>query len=213
MTALVAVLAGGAGTRIGGAKAVRQLRGRPLIDYALDAAREAELETVILAKSDTPLPPLRERVVEEPDEPRHPLCGALAALDFARGLTPAPAVVLVACDMPFLTGALLRRLAELDGAALARAGGRVQSLPARCTVEHADALAAALAAESSLRRAFAALSPAILDEAELARLADPRRACFSVNADADIALAERWLDEREQPPPSSGAPASAGLGG
>ena len=51
--ALVAVLAGGRGERIGGAKPTRALAGRALIDYPLSAAREARLETVVVAKRDT----------------------------------------------------------------------------------------------------------------------------------------------------------------
>lgn len=191
--AIAAVLAGGSGERIGGAKPGRPLAGRPLISYALAAAREAELETVIVAKRDTSLPPVREHVIEEPDEPRHPLCGVLAALDYAALRSPARPVVLLACDMPFVPAALLRALAGLDGAALLQLDGRPQPLPARCLPAHAPALREALAAESSLRAAFGALSPRVLDERALSAFGDPRRLCFGVNSAEDLARAERWL--------------------
>lgn len=191
--AIVAVLAGGGGSRIGGAKPTQPLAGRSLIAHALDAPREAGLETVVVAKRDTSLPPLAEHVIEEPDEPRHPLCGALAALDYAARRSPALAVVLVACDMPFLTAGLLLMLAGLDGAALLELDGKPQPLPARCLPEHAPALRDALARESSLRAAFAALQPQIVDERELRAFGDPRRLLFGVNTAEDLARAGRWL--------------------
>ena len=59
------ILAGGLGRRIGGAKAVVQLGGRPLISYPLQALQAALGEVAIVAKPDTtrrdstaaPIPP------------------------------------------------------------------------------------------------------------------------------------------------------------
>jgi molybdopterin-guanine dinucleotide biosynthesis protein A len=193
--AIVAVLAGGRGERIGGAKPTRELAGRPLIDYPLAAARAAGLEAVVVAKRDTELPSaLAEPLLVEPDEPRHPLCGALAALDHAAQASPETAVVLVGCDMPFLTGALLGWLAAaLDPAILLEAEGRVQPLPARCSAAHTPLLREGLAAQAPLRETFQSLSPAIVDERVLAYFGDPRRLCFSVNRAEDLDTAERWL--------------------
>lgn len=47
------VLAGGRGSRLGGAKATAELAGRPLISYPLAALAEAGLEAVVVAKPDT----------------------------------------------------------------------------------------------------------------------------------------------------------------
>jgi molybdopterin-guanine dinucleotide biosynthesis protein A len=206
--AIVAVLAGGSGERIGGAKPTRELAGRPLIDYPLAAARAAGLRAVVVAKRDTELPDgLAEPLVLEPDEPRHPLCGALAALEHAtlehaaleraaQG-SPEAAVVLVGCDMPFLTGALLAWLAAaLELAILLEADGRPQPLPARCSAAHAPLLREALAAQAPLRETFKSLAPSIVEERALAHFGDPRRLCFSVNSAEDLAMAERWLAER-----------------
>ncbi len=55
--AIVAVLAGGRGERIGGAKPMRELAGRPLIDYPLAAA----LEPVILLEAEGRAQPLPAR--------------------------------------------------------------------------------------------------------------------------------------------------------
>jgi molybdopterin-guanine dinucleotide biosynthesis protein A len=193
--AIVAVLAGGRGERIGGAKPTRELAGRALIDYPLAAARAAGLEAIVVAKRDTELPSgLAEPLVIEPDEPRHPLCGAVAALEHAAQASPGAAVVLVGCDMPFLTGALLGWLAAaLERAILLEAGGRVQPLPARCSAVDAPALREALAAQAPLRKAFGSLAPEIVGEQALAYFGDPRRLCFSVNGGEDLAAAERLL--------------------
>jgi molybdopterin-guanine dinucleotide biosynthesis protein A len=198
--ATVAALAGGRGERIGGAKPTRELAGRPLIDYPLAAARAAGLQAIVVAKRDAELPRgLAETVVVEPDEPRHPLCGALAALEHAalaqdaQG-SPEAAVVLVGCDMPFLTGALLAWLAATpEPAILLEAGGRAQPLPARCSAAHAPLLRKALAAQAPLGEAFESLAPSIVEEQALAHFGDPRRLCFSVNSAEDLATAERWL--------------------
>jgi molybdopterin-guanine dinucleotide biosynthesis protein A len=193
--AIVAVLAGGRGERIGGAKPTRELAGRPLIDYPLAAARTAGLEAIVVAKRDTELPSgLAEPLIIEPDEPRHPLCGALAALEHAGRTSPEAAVVLAGCDTPFLTGALLGWLAAaLEPAILLEAEGRAQPLPARCSAADAPLLRDGLATEEPLREVFQSLSPAIVDEQALAHFGDPRRLCFSVNSAEDLATAERWL--------------------
>jgi molybdopterin-guanine dinucleotide biosynthesis protein A len=178
---------------MGGEKAVTPLAGRPLICHPLAAAREAGLETVVVAKAATVLPPLAERVLHEPESPRHPLCGALTALDFAAKHRPAPAVLLLGCDMPFVTGELLAWLAGLPGAAMAQVGGRAQPLLSRCLPSQRDALGEALAVRRSLRAAIGGLSPRIVDEHELRRFGDPERLCFNVNDSGELRVAERWL--------------------
>jgi molybdenum cofactor guanylyltransferase len=197
--ALVAVLAGGRGTRIGGAKPSAPLGGRTLIEHVLVASREAELETVVLAKRATELPALAERVLVEPDEPSHPLCGVLAVLDFLADREPERAVLAVPCDMPFLSSALLRWLAELDGAAVLELDGAMQPLPARVVPANTPALREALERERSLRAALGALAPCHVDERELSRFGDPARLCFGVNSPEQLALAESWLSEPSLP--------------
>ncbi len=191
--AIVAVLAGGGGRRLGGEKPLAILGGGPLIERTLAAAREAGLEAIVVAKRSTRLPPLAELVLYEPERPRHPLCGVIAALELASRRSPAPAVVTLACDMPFLTGALLDWLASLDGAAMAEVGGRPQPLLARCLPEQLPILREALGEQRSLRAAIGALSPRIVDERELSRFGDPERLCFNVNDAEDLRLAEGWL--------------------
>jgi molybdopterin-guanine dinucleotide biosynthesis protein A len=200
---LVAVLAGGAGTRLGGDKATVELAGRPLISYPLQAARAAGLEAIVVAKRTTPLPALTEQVVHEPEHPRHPLCGVLAALRFATedpgvdaqgSRSRAVAVITVACDMPFLTGPLLRWLAQRDGATIAEAGGRLEPMLARHLTGDAASLSSGLEQGLSLREACIGVGARVLPEAELRRFGDPARLLFNVNEAADLVAARRWLE-------------------
>ncbi|MBS1881068.1 MAG: NTP transferase domain-containing protein, partial [Actinobacteria bacterium] len=97
------MLAGGAGTRLGGGKATAELAGRALVEYPLAALAAAGVEAVVVAKAETELPRLAVPVVVEPAAPRHPLLGIVAALRHAGGRP----VLAVACDLPLLAPALL----------------------------------------------------------------------------------------------------------
>jgi molybdopterin-guanine dinucleotide biosynthesis protein A len=186
---IVAILAGGRSRRMGQPKPSLELDGRPLISYPLAAARGARLEPWIVAKRGSELPPLDCRVLEEPDEPRHPLLGIVTALRAAR---PAP-VIAVAADMPFVTGELLSGLAAQGTTAAVAAAGRLQPLLARYDTAALEPLEGALAAEASATAALAELEPETIGEAELRRFGDPSRLCFNVNSPADLERAERLL--------------------
>jgi molybdopterin-guanine dinucleotide biosynthesis protein A len=184
--ALGVVLAGGRGSRLGGAKATTELGDRPLISYPLGAIAAAGLEAVVVAKPDTDLPPLDLDVLTEPEEPVHPLAGIVAALR-QRGR---PLVVL-GCDFPFVPPALIRALADAPEPLVVPApGGEAQQLVARWTPALLPALEGALAREEPLRRTVAALAPRLLTDAELARFGDPARIFFNVNTPADLRHAE-----------------------
>ena len=121
---MAVVLAGGLSRRMGSPKALVELGGRPLLAWPLAAAAEAGLEAVVVAKPGSRLPPLDVPVWDEPERPVHPLCGLVAALERA-----APrAVVVLACDMPFVPAELIARLAALDAVAAAPPG---EAFPAR----------------------------------------------------------------------------------
>ncbi len=191
---IAAVLAGGRGARLGGRKPEARLGGEPLVVCALRAAERAGLNAFVVAKAGIALPPLRHEVVREPDQPAHPLCGALAALAHASAdVDRAEGVLLLACDMPFLAPALLAALASARGTALARVGGRAEPLPARVPLGAAGALRAALERRASLRSALEELSPVYIEEPELAHFGDPARMFFNVNDAADLSAASELL--------------------
>jgi molybdopterin-guanine dinucleotide biosynthesis protein A len=185
------VLAGGAGRRMGGDKAVVELLGRPLLDYPLDALREVcGADVFVVAKRDTELPPLGGRAGRwvEPDSPRHPLAGILHALGLSRGRP----VLVVAADMPFVTPAFLGELAArpLRGAAAAvpRSDGRLQPLCALYTTSAASLLRAAMARGDSASAAVEMLGAVVVD------VEDPRP-FFNVNGPDDLLQASAMLGQ------------------
>jgi molybdopterin-guanine dinucleotide biosynthesis protein A len=176
---IVAVLAGGRGSRMGGAKAMIALAGTPLIDRPLAAARAAGLDAVVVAKRDTELPE-GMRVWLEPDAPFHPLCGLVAALDHGGP------VLAVACDQPWVTGELLTALAAA-GPAVAHVNGRDEPFPGHYDPSQLPVLRTALAEEASLRETLARLAPKRLD---LTPFGDPERLVASINTPEELMEAE-----------------------
>jgi molybdopterin-guanine dinucleotide biosynthesis protein A len=191
---LVAVLAGGAARRLGGAKAMAELGGKPLLAYPLAAAAAAGLDTVVVAKAGTPLPAFEADVLFEPEEPVHPLCGVLAAMEQAENTRD---VLALGCDMPFLTPALLSWMATLDGPAVLESGGRLQPLPGRYPARSRARLAEAIHEGEAMGSTLASLGARVIDEAELSGFGEPRRLCFNVNERADLERAREMLAARE----------------
>jgi molybdopterin-guanine dinucleotide biosynthesis protein A len=178
------VLAGGAGRRLGGAKATAPLGGRALIEWPLAALRAVlGSEVVVVAKRDTVLPP-GLTVWIEPDEPRHPATGLIHALSGQRGQTPL-SMLACAADLPFVSAELLRALLADESAAPAvvpRAGGRLQPLLALYRPAALAALRGAPAG-APLTATVEAMAPAILDWPD----AEP---FFNVNDVEDLRRAE-----------------------
>lgn len=186
-----AILAGGAGRRLGGDKAIVELHGKPLVSYPLEAARKALRDVVIVAKPDTRLPDLPGvRVWIEPDTPRHPLVGIIQALALAEGRP----VVACACDLPLVTAGLVARIAGADpGRApvvVAAAGGSMEPLLGCYQPRALELLApAARAASAPLRETVAALDPVLLE------VEDPEE-LFNVNSPDDLLIAAGLIDRR-----------------
>jgi molybdenum cofactor guanylyltransferase len=179
------LLAGGEARRMGGDKLRALLRGRPLALWALDALRDVCDEVVVAAKAGTALPALPAGTLrlDEPDEPRHPLAGVVAALGHAG---PGRSVVAVAADLPLVPAPLLRALlAAPADHAVAVAGERVQPLCARVGPAALGPLEAAMGAGQPATRAVLGLRPALV-EAEAAWL-------MNVNTTEDLAAAEALL--------------------
>jgi molybdopterin-guanine dinucleotide biosynthesis protein A len=197
------VLAGGAGRRIGGGKAIVELRGTPLLRYPLAALQAVLAEVVVVAKQASELPPLPGVPIwVEPPMPRHPLAGIVHALEGA-GATAgiegmAREVLVSAGDLPFLTPSLVERIVQADArgapAVVPRAAGRLQPLLARYAPSAHAPLAAILARDPppSLTDAVVALRPRVLEF-------DDPLPFFNVNAPEDLLTAAGILD-RGVPP-------------
>jgi molybdenum cofactor guanylyltransferase len=178
-----AVLAGGAGTRMGGDKPAALLGGRPLISYPVAALDSVCERVAVVCKASTELPELEgvERW-EEPEQPRHPLAGIVHALE-----TAGAPVLVCAADMPFVTPDACRTLLEAAGASpavVATAGGVLQPVLGLYAPAALEALRAA-APDAPLTRTVETLRPV--------RVALPPALVRSVNTAEELAEAERSL--------------------
>ncbi|HET9185213.1 MAG TPA: NTP transferase domain-containing protein, partial [Solirubrobacterales bacterium] len=127
-------------------------------------------------------------VLEEPAEPRHPLCGIVAALRLGRP------VVAVACDLPFIAPGLIEMLAGArEPLVVPTLAGRPQPLLARYEPGLLPQLEEALERREPLTRTVESLAPRLLNEDDLTRFGDPRRLLFNVNDPDDLRQAEALL--------------------
>lgn len=175
-----AILAGGAGSRLGGvSKATLELDGRPLAAHVADVVAAVCDPVAIVCKPDTELPELPgvERW-DEPEEPRHPLTGIVHALERADG-----PVLVCAVDMPWVTVDACRSLLDAaPGGIAAVAIGKGQMCPVLGVYSPAalDVLAGA-PGDAPLRETVEALDPV--------RVALPPPILRSVNAPEDLETA------------------------
>ena len=157
------VLAGGAGRRMGGDKAIATFGGRPLIAWPLDALRAVfGARVAVVARADSLLPAdLDAPVWREPGGPRHPRNGIVHALREAAGAS----VLVSAVDLPGLTPATVRALRDAPGSGPAGAvgpDGRVQPLLGRYPPAALAALQA-LDPDAPLTPAVLALEPVLVE--------------------------------------------------
>ena len=172
------------------------LAGRPLIEYPLQAAAEAGLASIVVAKASSPLPPITSEIVIEPDRPSHPLIGIVTALRHAGGR----AVVVLACDLPLIGPDLLRRLATgPEPLVVPSIDGRLQPLAARYGPELLPTLEAGLDSphrdSTSMQELVRGLDPHIVSEQEITHFGNPERMFTNVNDPGDLERAAVLLDD------------------
>jgi molybdenum cofactor guanylyltransferase len=185
------ILAGGLGRRIGGAKAIVRLRGRPMIVYPLEALASVVAEVAVIAKPDTELPNLPGVTVWiEPELPRHPIVGISHALALASGRP----VLVCAADLPLVTPELIDRLARANPAGapavIASRAGVMQPLLGCYQPATATRLGSLQTlATRPLRETIAAIGPRLLE-------IDDDELLFNVNSPDDLLQATAMLDRR-----------------
>jgi molybdopterin-guanine dinucleotide biosynthesis protein A len=191
-----AILAGGAGLRIGGEKATVELHGKPLICYPLEAVGQVVKKVAILTKSSNRLPPVSGVMVWiEPERPRHPLVGITQALALAGGRP----VLVCPADLPFVTPELIRRLVRADPgrapAVVACMQGAMKPLLGCYQPRALELLAgAARAASAPLLETIATIDPLLLEAGDPDEL-------FDVDTPDDLLLATAMLDRRRAAAP------------
>ncbi len=194
-----ALIAGGRNTRYGATKALEPVRGRRLVDGVATALAEAT-DQVVLITNETAL---RDHVgfPARGDGVRGlgPLGGVLTALHWAAELER-QGILAVACDLPFPSAPLLRRIAEI-----AASGGADAVVPENPGNRRGIEPLFAFYSRSCIEPIESAISRrdhrmvGFLEEIRLERVpvdevrryGDPWRLFFNVNTRADLELAER----------------------
>lgn len=207
---LGALIAGGRSTRYGATKALELIQGRRLVDGVAAALAEATDEVVLIANEAS----LRDQL----DFPTRadgvpglgPLGGVLTALHWAAQLKR-PGVLAVACDLPFPSAPLLRRIAEMAASGSAEAvapenpGNRrgIEPLFAFYARSCIEPIESALTRRDY--RMVALLERVRVERVPLddvRRYGDPEHLFFNVNTRADLELARQMtlLPEAEARP-------------
>jgi molybdopterin-guanine dinucleotide biosynthesis protein A len=190
-----AILAGGGATRFDGRpKGLELVGGRRILDRLVDACIEAFGALPLLVANAPDAADWRPglRVVAD----LRPGLGAVGGIHTAVVAAPAP-VVLVAWDMPFVTPALLLRLAKgLDeaDAVLPESGSRRGAEPLCAAYGPACAAAIERALTAGDPRAIGFhpwIRVRLLGDTEVRTCGDPARLFFNVNTAADLQQADR----------------------
>lgn len=189
---VVAVLAGGEGSRMGGRKPQVLLGGKSLAERAFERARSWSDFTVFSLRSDCQIDlPGLPWIADAPDIDG-PLAGLASALEWALRLG-ASELLTVPCDMPFLPDELPQRLMSGIGgsdAAIASSGGNLHPV---CGVWRTAALAELPVYCASGKRSLRGFAQHI-GFAEVEWPAEPQDPFFNINSRADLVAAEALLD-------------------
>jgi len=119
------VLAGGASKRFGQDKASFVLKGKPMALWVAEAFQAAGLSVHLVVRDEKLRGLGLPLIVEPPSEGHYPLRGVLAGLET---LGQGEAALFCPCDLPFLTEASVRRMADTVAPAVAFDGERVHPL-------------------------------------------------------------------------------------
>jgi molybdopterin-guanine dinucleotide biosynthesis protein A len=189
----VTILAGGRGSRLGGVdKAALDLAGRPLLEYVLSAVAPEARQVLVVANDDRLAGDPRFAVLRDPEPHAGVLPALLAGLDAATS----PLLLLVACDMPFVSRPVVRHLVALAAdadAVMPYVDGVAQPMHAVYRVAACrPAIRVALARGD--RRMISFLDDVTtrrVEEAELSALDPKLRTFFNINTPDDLANARR----------------------
>jgi molybdopterin-guanine dinucleotide biosynthesis protein A len=191
----VAIQAGGQSRRMGRDKGLVLLNGKPLVRHLLD--RVADLGDEILITTNRPEDYAFLGMRLAPDE--SPGAGALSGLRTALKAAHGDKVLVLACDMPFVSRPLLMYLIGLAPQAdvvIPRPAGEYEPMHAvydrGCLSEIEVSLEAG---DMRMISFFSRVNVLPVEDDILERLDPGRRSFFNVNTPADLAQAERLLNE------------------
>lgn len=194
------IQAGGASTRFGSDKALTILAGKTMLQRSVDLLSRVCVPVKIVAaagKYDNSPAPL----VEDRFPGQGPLGGIITALqDAGSELQPAAFVLIVSCDMPFLTAEWLAFLCERAQNSEAQvvvpeSETGLEPLCACWRMNAADSIQAAF--DSGVRKvteAMKRLPMEVLDESAWKRFDTQGRLFWNMNTAADFAEARRIIE-------------------
>jgi len=192
----VAVQAGGRSSRMGSDKALLRLDGIPLIERLLQRVSGLGEEILITTNRPQDYQYLGLRMASDPEPGAGALHGLHTALEAARGQT----VLVLACDMPFVSRPLLEHMLQLAEAAdlvVPRRGGEYEPLHAVYSKGCLPALEAALQhGERRMISFFPSLNLRTVEQEEIDRLDPEGLSFFNVNTPEDLRKAERILAQK-----------------
>jgi molybdopterin-guanine dinucleotide biosynthesis protein B/molybdopterin-guanine dinucleotide biosynthesis protein len=189
------VLVGGESRRMGRAKGLLELRGRPLALRAAELLRPYVAEVTLLGPPEQ-FGHLGLRVLAD----RRPGRGPLEALSAALVGSPYEWNLFLACDLPFLEGKFLETLlgraqAGQAQAVVPRTAGGWQPLCAAYHRACVPVMEQALARDSTgIVEVLPALKVDVVGSQELARLGFSDRLFRNINTPADWEVAQRELE-------------------
>ncbi|EDX81212.1 MAG: molybdenum cofactor guanylyltransferase [Brevundimonas sp. 32-68-21] len=191
---VVAVLAGGAGRRMGGDKPRRRLNGLRLLDHALNKAHALAGPVILVVRDPAQADGFAETIVLDAPDIDGPLAGLLAALVWAAD-AGFDQVLTLACDMPRVPGDLLSRLQSAltaeSGVAVAASGGRLHPV---CALWRTTAVPVLRRRADEGRLSLQGLSEAV-GRVIVDWPAEDDDAFVNINTIDDLALAEAALPE------------------
>lgn len=184
------ILAGGDSRRMGSDKAGLKLGEQTLLQRVTATMRQVFPSVILSVRQPRPGIDLPQ-VCDEPGV-GGPLAGVLAALAAAR----TPWIFVVACDMPFVTPALVELLGRYRAgyqAVVPVVQGHPQTLAAYYANSCLDAMRAPPAggAKRSLRAALGSLQVRQVGEAELLQVDPGLRSFFDLDTPDDVAIARQ----------------------
>jgi molybdopterin-guanine dinucleotide biosynthesis protein A len=191
------IMAGGASLRLGRNKALERVGGKALIERVMDSLVPLTTEVLIVVARPEQAAALRLPPSVRMVSDRYPGRGSLGGIFTGLDACAESWSLVVACDMPFLNGELLRHLMEASSnvdAVVPRLGGQPEPL-------HALYSKACLAPVERMLRAgdlkiaplFEAVRVRYVDEGTIDRI-DPRHlSFFNINTQADLEEATRLV--------------------
>jgi len=189
----IAIQAGGRSSRMGRDKALLPLGGMPLIEHVLRRVEGLGDEVILTTNRPDDYAFLGRRMVGD----RHPGAGALDGLLTALEAACGDRVLLLACDMPFVSRSLLEFMLAIDTDAevvIPRYDGELQPLHAIYASSCAGPVSEALeAGEKRMISFFPRIQTWIVEQEIIDQYDAEGLSFFNTNTPEELAQAERLL--------------------